>query len=152
MSSGIHFITTKYPTIEEGEISFIKTIEYPSFYQTYIATGSQNALNVVVNIDKHTKTVKEVSTYSQSDIVVQETTQTTSNTKQVEVISNGSDLVKEVVKFIESSKDIPVDHVQTVVSAHSEKTIYGNEIITAEVISSDKTKIEVVVNYNTSSQ
>jgi hypothetical protein len=60
--------------------------------------------------------------------------------------------VKEVVKFIESSKDIPVDHVQTVVSAHSERTIYGNEIITAEVISSDKTKIEVVVNYNTSSQ
>lgn len=34
VSSGIHYITTKYPSITEGEISFIKTIEYPTFYQT----------------------------------------------------------------------------------------------------------------------
>lgn len=61
-------------------------------------------------------------------------------------------MVKNVVKFIEASKDIPIDHVQTVVSVQSETTIYGNEIITAEVISSDKTKVEVVVNYNASSE
>lgn len=83
ISSGIHFISTKYPSITEDEISFIKTIEYPTFYQAEVATGSnENALVVVINIDKQTKTVKEVSTYSQSDIVTQETIQTIASIKQ----------------------------------------------------------------------
>lgn len=63
---GMGYISTKYPSITSEKIDFVKTIEYPTFYQSTVIADSQsaNAVTIVLNIDKVSKSVTEVGTYS----------------------------------------------------------------------------------------
>lgn len=61
-------------------------------------------------------------------------------------------VVDKVVKFIEASKDVPVNDVQTVTEASSTTTVFGNTVVTLIAVTSDQTKIEVVASYNPTTQ
>lgn len=59
ISSGIEFISTKYPAVTVDRIDLIQTVEYPNFYQSKVVveSGTVNEVTIVVNIDKQTKAV-----------------------------------------------------------------------------------------------
>lgn len=61
-------------------------------------------------------------------------------------------VVEKVVKFIEASKDVPVNDVQAVTEASSTTTVFGNTVITLVAVTSDQAKIEVVASYNPKTQ
>lgn len=96
-----------------------------------------------------------MATYSSTDVHIEttktESTSATTTSNSVQVPTN-SPVLNDVVKFIESSKDVPVSHIETVIKATSSQTVFGNEIITVEGVSSDSTKVQVVVNYNPSTK
>ncbi len=81
-----------------------------------------------MNVDKTTKEVTEVATYSPIDVHVTKPTITTS--PNAILLPSTSPVVNNVVHFIESSKDVPVNEIKTVVSASSSVTVFGTEVIT----------------------
>lgn len=107
VSSGIKFITTKYPGVTTDHIELIQAVEYPSFYQTQVTiqTETTESVTIVVNIEKETKAVTEVSTFSSSDIHVETikdtTTTTTTPSGPVVHVPTNSPVVVDVVKFVE---------------------------------------------------
>lgn len=152
ITDGLGYISSKYPSITPEKIDFIKAVEYPNFVQTTITadSGSSDSLTVVLNIDKHTKAVTEVTTYSGSDVPA---VSTPTQEQESSVPMTPTDpVVNKVVKFIEASKDVPVNDVQTVTEASSTTTVFGNTVVTLVAVTSDKTKIEVVASYNPTTQ
>jgi hypothetical protein len=102
----------------------------------------------VINIDKETKTVTEVSTYSASDVHTEHTKKADQVTDKAVVPLTSGELLTNLTKFISASKEIPVNDVQMVLSATTTTTIFGTQVITIQAISSDLTKVEVIINYN----
>lgn len=114
VSDGLGYISSKYPSITPEKIDFIKAVEYPNFLQTTITadSGSSDSLTIVLNIDKHTRAVTEVTTYSESDVPA---VSAPSKDEESSVPMVPTDpVINKVVKFIEASKDVPVNDVQTV--------------------------------------
>jgi hypothetical protein len=93
-----------------------------------IESDSETKVTIVVKVDKSSKEVTQIATYSPSDVHVADTPIKTSP-DSVPLPSN-NDVVDKVVDFIESSKDVPVSEIKTVVSASSSTTIFGTEVIT----------------------
>lgn len=92
----------------------------------------------------------EVTTYSDSDVP---TVSTPTQDQPSSVPMTPTDpVVDKVVKFIEASKDVPVNDVQTVTEASSTTTVFGNTVVTLIAVTSDQTKIEVVASYNPTTQ
>jgi hypothetical protein len=126
VTSGLKYITTKYPAITADHIDLIHTVEYPSFYQSKVTveTDTTNQVTIVVNIDKQTKSVTEMGTYSSSDVVhatnsaANTTSPTTTSSPAVNVASYSPAII-DVVKFIESSKDISVNDIKTITKSTS---------------------------------
>lgn len=112
-------------------------------------------VNIVVKVDKVTKEVTEMGTYSPSDLNSgEEGTRTITSPATVAPIPipTNSPVLANVVQFIEKSKEVPVSEVKTITQATSTTTVFGTQIITVEGVSSDSKKVEVVVNYNPSSK
>ena len=112
-------------------------------------------VNIVVKVDKVSKEVTEMGTYSPSDLnsgKLGTKTITSPATVAPTPIPTNSPVLANVVKFIEKSKEVPVSEVRTVTKATSTTTVFGTEVITVEGVSSDSKKVEVVVNYNLSSK
>ena len=133
----------------------ITTTEYPSSYRlTYISqVEASNQVSVVVSIDKATREVQLISTYTQNDIV--QTTQVTqSQTTQlhVEVVATTSQMVINIVKFIESTPSLSVSSIKTIINAQKTTTLYGIEVVTVEAITVKNVKVKFEVNYNAVTQ
>jgi hypothetical protein len=152
LTQAITFITTKYPSTTPQTIAYIHAVEYPSFYESRVTVQSESdtKVTIVVKVDKASKEVTEVATYSPVDVHIQKPAITTS--PNAVLLPSSSPVVANVVHFIESSKDVAVSEVKTVVSASSSVTVFGTEVITLEAIASDSSRVEVVVNYNPSTK
>lgn len=94
-----------------------------------IQSDSESKVTIVVKVDKNSKEVTQIGTYSPSDVHVADTPIKTSP-DSVSLPSNNNPVVDNVVKFIETSKEIPVSDIKTVLSASSSTTILGTEVIT----------------------
>lgn len=133
----------------------ITTTEYTSSYRlTYISqVEASNQVSVVVSIDKATRKVQLISTYTQNDIV--QTTQVTqSHTTQVrvEAVATTSQMVIDIVKFIESTPSLPVSSIKTIINAQKTTTLWGIEVVTVEAITVKNVKVKFEVNYNAVTQ
>jgi hypothetical protein len=70
----------------------------------------------------------------------------------VVTIAQTDPIINSIVKYIVSSKDIPVSDMKTIIKATSTSTVFGNSVITIEGVSSDLSKVKVIVNYNPANQ
>lgn len=83
-------------------------MEYPSFYESRVTiqSDSQTKATIVVKVDKSSKEVTQIATYSPIDVHVADTLIRTSPDSVP--LPSSNPVVDKVVKFIETSKDIPV--------------------------------------------
>lgn len=112
---------------------------------------------MVVSVDKTTQQVTLISTYTQNDLLVVQatqpttttTTQTTQSTQTTsETVPLTSVEVTSVVQFIESSPDVPVTGIKTILSAEKTTTLFGNQVVTIGAITNKNVKIEVEASFN----
>lgn len=66
------------------------------------------------------------------------------------IISPTNPIVDIWTEFIESSKDIPITEIKTVVSANSTTTVFGAQTVSLVAISTDHKTIEVIISFNPS--
>ena len=108
-----------------------------------------NSFTVVVEVNKETKETTEVATYTQDDVKPVVDGQTgVVPLPNVEVLPIDDAEVVQVVEYIESSNEIAVNKIKTVISAEKSVTVFGTEVIKVQGLTDQNVKFETVVTLN----
>lgn len=137
-----------------------KVIEYPKVYQLNYMTqlGESKSVNVVCEVNKDTKEVKEVSMYTNDE---EETILIKPPKPQVEApimcirapcvvdeVEPESEEVTTIVKYLEQSSEIARSKITKVIKAEKTTTVFGSDVVKIVAVTGKGEQIETVVNYN----
>lgn len=156
----VEYVKEHYPVVVGKPVEAVKVTEFPDSYQVNYITkiDSTKSVTIVVEIDKVTKTVTEVSTYTKDQESkpiappakpsVQQPIMCIRAPCSVENVKPESKEVENIVKYIETSPEIPVNKITKVITAEKTTTVFNSDVVKVIAVTDQGDQIETVVNYN----
>lgn len=155
VKSGIKYIEEKYPVIVDKQVEVVEVVEYPESYKiNYVSqVDTTDSLAIVVEVNKETEEVIEISTYTKDDVeeVFIAPKPEVLVKPAVQEVSTESKEVTKIVEYLETSEQVSTKKIEKVIKVEKETTVFGTEVVTIVAITSnnEEIKTEVIVNPET---